>query len=296
MRLFVTGASGLVGRRLLAHAAAAETADIVALSRREQTPLAGVRWARGDLREPSLWRSQLGPGVVVAHLAAATGAAAAAEMHAVNAEATHRLVAACEATGVAGLLFVSSIAARFAEDLDYPYAASKRAAEAHVRAAALPTRIVRPTMVLGPGSPILARLRTLACAPRPIVIGSGRARVQPLGADALGAELAHQLLAPAAFGGQTCEIGGPRVLTIEELLHRVREAAGRPPARAVRLPHALLRALVAGARAVLGHRLPLHPGQLASFVRDGVAEPGPAGEPPIATPGPFEPLLAAEAG
>jgi len=74
--LVVTGASGFVGRRLLARVAGRYD-RIAALSRSVQPPLAGVPWVQGDIREPAGWEHFLDATTDVAHLAAATGGASA---------------------------------------------------------------------------------------------------------------------------------------------------------------------------------------------------------------------------
>jgi nucleoside-diphosphate-sugar epimerase len=271
--LFVTGASGFVGRRLLAGIPAGRYARVTALSRGAPAPAAGVTWVRGDVRDPASWASHLDADTDVAHLAAATGKADAATHHAVNADGTAALLRACERARVGGLLFVSSIAAKFPDDSHYPYARAKREAEALVRASGLPHLVVRPTIVLGPGSPILDALRRLAGLPAVAAIGGGRARVQPVHVDDLATMLAR-LLERRAFDGTTVECGGPEVLTMADLLVRVRRGMGKPAAPVVRLPYGPMRAAAIAATMVLGRRAPLTAGQLSSFVHDGVIEPG----------------------
>ena len=169
---------------------------------------------------------------------------------------------------------MSSIAARFPDDSRYPYATAKRDAEALVRAGKVPFVIVRPTIVLGPGSPILNRLRGLAGGPVIAAIGGGKARVQPVDVSDLAAGLA-QLLERRAFDGATLEFGGPEVLTMAELLVRVRSTMGKPPARIVAIPYLPIRATLIAIDALLLGRSPVRAGQLTSFVQDGVAEPNP---------------------
>ncbi len=270
--LFVTGASGFVGRRLLARIPPGRYERIVALSRRTREAAPGVTWLLGDVRDASTWRQHLTPSTDVAHLAAATGGASATEHRAVNAQGTEALVRACERARVGGLLFVSSIAARFPEDPRHPYATAKREAEVIVRASHLPFTIVRPTIVLGRGSPVLERLRSLAGGPVVAVIGQGTARVQPIDVEDLAGALAL-LLERRTFDGATRELGGPDVLTMEQLLVQVRAALGRPAARVVHVPYGPMRGGLIALEAILGGRSPVAAGQLTSFVENSVAEP-----------------------
>jgi hypothetical protein len=69
------------------------------------------------------------------------------------------------------------------------------------------------------------------------------------------------------------EVGGPEVLTFAELLIRIRRACGRRGGRQLSIPIGPARALLNLAGRVAGGLLPLHAGQLAPFVIDGVAAP-----------------------
>jgi NADH dehydrogenase len=274
--LFITGASGFVGRHLLARVDG-RYGRVVALSRTPQPPAVGVTWVQGDVQDSARYASFLNAETDIVHLAAATGGASASVHRAVNAEGTEELVKAAERARVGGLLFVSSIAARFPDDPHYPYATAKREAEVIVRAGKVAFVIVRPTIVLGRGSPILDKLRALAGGPVIAAIGGGRARVQPVDVADLAGALA-QLLERRAFDGTTLEFGGPEVLTMAELLVRVRAAMGKPPARIMAMPYAPMRGGLIAMEALLFGRSPVSAGQLTSFVQDGVAEPNPLWE------------------
>lgn len=276
--IFVTGASGFVGRRLLP-ALARLGQPVVALDRGgslappDLPP--GVAVCRGDLLAPETYAGALRGCDVVVHLAAATGKASAADHLRVNAEGTAALVAACQRAGVGRFLFVSSIAVTFADQTGYHYAAAKTAAEAAVRTAGLRVAIVRPTMVFGEGSPVETALAKLALLPVVVVPGTGRVRVQPVHVDDLVACLT-EIIERDRFPGDVLALGGPDVLDIAALLQAIRVARGRGPGRILRLPLGLLRgpALVAE-RAGLSAVLPVTAGQLASFANDSTAAPVP---------------------
>ncbi|HEY2804493.1 MAG TPA: NAD-dependent epimerase/dehydratase family protein [Gemmatimonadales bacterium] len=270
--LFVTGGSGFIGRRFLSQIPAGRYRRIVALSRRPQLAMDGVTWVQGDLASAAPWKQFLDDTTDVAHFAAATGAVSAAVHRAVNADGTETLVRACERARAAGLLFVSSIAARYPEDAHYPYATSKREAEAIVRGSVVPFVIVRPTIVLGDGAPILGRLRSLAGGPVITVIGDGLARVQPIDVDDVAAAVTL-LLERRAFDGGTRELGGPEVLTMEKLLGRIRHSLGKARARVVHLPYGPARGGLIVAEALLGGRSPVSAGQLTAFVQNSEAQP-----------------------
>ncbi|MDH5515619.1 MAG: NAD(P)H-binding protein, partial [Gammaproteobacteria bacterium] len=158
--LFLTGASGFLGSRLLAQLDPAKFSSITLLCRSEPVlpqPLreaANVRVVRAALDEVDAYAGFLGAGSIVVHLAAVTGKADRAAYYTVNTQATGKLIEACTQAGVAGFLFVSSIAVSFKDRQGYHYADSKAQAEQLLMNSALPWCILRPTIILGEGSPI----------------------------------------------------------------------------------------------------------------------------------------------
>jgi nucleoside-diphosphate-sugar epimerase len=275
----ITGASGFVGRRLvqLARAHAADRTvvllvrDPAALS--ELQPLPGTwRVVRADLAAGTIAPGAIPPGAVVVHLAAATGRLAPAVMRAVNVEGTRTLLEASRAAGASHMVFVSSIAAAFADRRWYPYAEAKREGEAMVRASGIPFTIVRPTMVLGDGSPVQEGLERLALGAAPIVLGSGRVQLQPVHVDDLAAFLLALALAPEP-AAEAVEVGGATRASMRQVLAAMRAAHGRPARRVVGVPLAPIRRMLALAESLLGGRLPVTAGQMASFVNDSVATP-----------------------
>jgi nucleoside-diphosphate-sugar epimerase len=281
--LFLTGASGFVGRRVVGALAAAGHADVRLLARdpaRLPTPLpAGWRAVRGTLSDPAAWQAALPGCAGVLHLAASTGKASRREHFAVNRDGTAALLAAAERAGVRRFLLVSSVAAGYSDRRWYHYAESKAAAEALVRRSAMEHLIVRPTLVLGPGSPLLASLGRLALLPVPLRFGAGRVEVQPIHGDDL-AELLVAALALERWDGRIITAGGPQALPIRELLAAIRRARGRAPRAPLALPLGPLRALLGTLEPLLRPVLPFTAGQLAFFANPAVvAEPLPPGLP-----------------
>jgi nucleoside-diphosphate-sugar epimerase len=179
--ILVTGAAGFVGRRLVG-AFATRGESVIALDRvaASQTQDEGVTPVVADLLDPASYESLLAGVDCVIHLAAVTGKARLAAFQRVNVEATKALIAACERAGVRRLVLMSSIAVTYKARQHYPYAESKIAAEAAAQGSKLETVIVRPTMILGPGSPIEAALSRLARLPATPVFGDGKRLVEPV--------------------------------------------------------------------------------------------------------------------
>lgn len=278
--LCLTGASGFIGRRVLARLAALGATDVTLLlrdpSRRPVEMLASWRSARVDLSGASIPERTIPEGALVLHLAATTGAADARSMQRVNVDGTARLLDAAATAGARRFVFVSSVAAGYADQRWAPYAASKRAAEKLVSAARIPHTIVRPTMVFGRGSPNQRALARLATLPVPMLPGQGNVRVQPIHVDDLANALLYVARASAA-SGDIVTVGGPSVVTMRELYAAMRRAERLTPRQPLGLPLELMRRTLAALGRVVGSRLPVSAGQFTAFANDAVAGPPPPG-------------------
>lgn len=191
----VTGATGFIGRHVV-RALIEEGYTVRALARRlpaaEQFEDDSISWVLGSLSDDAALKSLVKGAVAVVHGAGAIRASSRDEFFAVNADATRRLaeIAAGESTPPR-FVHLSSLAAR--EPRLSPYAASKRAGEQALRAlqGRIPTVILRPPAVYGPGD--LETLRIFQMAARGFVLRPmvARARTSLVhGADVAGAVMA----------------------------------------------------------------------------------------------------------
>ena len=271
--VFVTGGAGFVGARLLT-ALAAAGCRVVALDRSGRLArLQSCEVVKGDLLDPATYRDALATCDTVVHLAAATGNASREQHHRVNADGAKLLVEEARRAGVTRFLFVSSIAVTFPNLEGYHYAQAKARAESTVRESGLRFLIVRPTMILGPGAPILASLGKLAMLPMAVLPGSGRAQVEPIHVDDVTSTIVAAVETDA-FNGQSIAVGGPERISMESLLRRLRQARLGKPGPLIRIPLPLLQIPLKVAESIgLGGLLPITAGQLSSFRFDGVGGP-----------------------
>jgi nucleoside-diphosphate-sugar epimerase len=273
--IFLTGASGFLGGRLLASLEAGASQRVVCLRRKTPTPVGGyaanVEFVRGDLVDREAYAAALAGCGTVVHLAAATGKQSPAGYWRVNRDGTEALVLEARRAGVRRFLHVSTIAVKFADQSRYYYAQSKQQAEAIVAHSGMRFAIVRPTLILGRGSQVLEGLSRLAALPVVPVFGDGITPVQPIFVEDL-ASCVKAMLDEDLFDGQTVEIGGPEVLTIEDLLRRVRKARGAGEAHVMHLPARPIAAVLAWIEPLLGPVLPFTAGQLASFTNAGTVD------------------------
>lgn len=280
-RIFLTGATGVVGRALLQRLAGDKRSagkgmpTVLALSRNVSAfPEPGVKAVHGRLSEPDGWRGALEGVTEVIHMAALTGKAKASEFERVNVEGTRTLIEECRCAGVRRFLFVSSIAAKYPELEAYPYGRSKREAERVVRESGLEWAIVRPTIVMSRRAKIWHTLEGLAGLPLVPLFGTGQVRIQPIHADDL-AECLQTWLEERAYDRGEYDLGGPEVLTFRDFLARIHRRKRGRQARFLRLPGKSAIALLTPVERLLLPVLPMTAGQFYAFVYDSTAQPNP---------------------
>jgi uncharacterized protein YbjT (DUF2867 family) len=199
LKLAVTGGTGFVGGRLIELALAAGH-EVRALTRRPQQDREGVTWVEGALDRPdSLDRLVKGADAVI-HVAGVINARDLAGFEAGNVTGTAAVVAASEKAGIGRFVHVSSLAAR--EPKLSIYGATKAGSEALVTASAIPSAIVRPPAVYGPGDK--ETLELFRMAKRGFVLLPPEGRLSLIHVDDLG-RLLLALADPNAPNGLVVE-------------------------------------------------------------------------------------------
>jgi NADH dehydrogenase len=191
-----------------------------------------------------------------------------------NVEATRTLLDAAKNSGVSRVLHISTIAVTIHDTSNYPYAASKKTAEAIVQESGLRYTILRPTIVIGPQSPVLSGLYKLATAPFIPLFGGGTARIQPVDVEDL-AGIMHGVVREDWFENQVVDVGGPSSLTMKELLTRIRIESGREAALSLPVPIWSVAPFLGLLEGFMLPLLPFTSGQLKAFASDGVASKHP---------------------
>jgi len=185
----------------------------------------------------------------------------------IHGNAPGALAKASAAAGAAHFVHLSAIGA----DRDSPslYARSKAAGEVGVRQNFPTATILRPSVVFGPEDGFFNRFAAMAYLPfMPVV--SGDTRFQPIYVCDVADAVAAALLRPDAQG-KTYELGGPRVMTMREVLRFILDTTRRRKAM-LDMPMGLMRW-----QAGLLQRLPnpmLTRDQLLLLERDNVAAEG----------------------
>lgn len=268
MKVLLVGATGFVGRHLLAALCAAGH-QVLATSRQPQPPgLPGVQWRLLDLAQlashPECFEFPHDIDLLIN--AAGLLDSDAAVLSLIQDAGTRALFDQAAQHHVA-VLQISALGA--GEQADVAFLASKAAADQYLLGLGVPAVVLRPSLVLGAGgasSGWLARL-----SPWPLIpLLDLKARLQPLHVDDLcGAVLA--LLRRWPQQSQVLALVGPETLTLAQLVDKLRAAQGWGPARYVKVP-----AWLACAGAWLGDRLgwrALSRQSLRMAQRDNLADP-----------------------
>lgn len=153
LRVAITGASGFIGRQLLA-TLATRSHQLRLLSRRPVELDGQAEIVRGSLDDGSALAALVEGADVVVHIAGIVRSSNRGDFARINAAATERLAGLAAAAGCRRFLLVSSLAARRPEVSRY--ARSKRQAEELAAKALAGERlvIVRPPAVYGPGDTV----------------------------------------------------------------------------------------------------------------------------------------------
>ncbi len=196
--------------------------------------------------------------------------------HAMHVDASRRIAEASAAAGVERLVQMSAIGASPESESDY--ALSKAAAEMAVREVKPDAVIIRPSVVFGAGDDFLNKFARMAqYAPALPLIGGGQTQFQPVHVGDV-AEAIARTVERADAAGRTFELGGPTVVTFEDVLKLVLRETYRSRGL-LPLPFFAARALgsLAQLTAFVGIKPPLTHDQVVMLETDNVVAPGAEG-------------------
>lgn len=264
MRPLITGATGFVGRALVARLGADGVACKVAVRRRALFPSDVTQAETGEIGPATRWADALSGVDVVVHLAARvhvmqeTASDPLADFRRVNVQGTLQLARAAASSGARRFVYLSSVKVNGehtsvgqpfrADDEPRPadaYAVSKMEAEAGLRMLARETGlevvIIRPPLVYGPGvkANFATMMRWLARGV-PLPLGSLRNQRSLVALDNL-VDLIVVCMGHPAAANRTFMASDGDDLSTTELLQRLGAALGRP-ARLLPVPPAVLKA------------------------------------------------------
>jgi uncharacterized protein YbjT (DUF2867 family) len=246
VKILVTGGTGFVGSRIV-HALRAEGRDVRALVRRPErgAHLAslGVELATGDVTDPASLAAAADGCTHVVHLVAILKGKPH-DFERVMTRGTQNVIAAAKGAGIERFVLMSALGTTVTTKDVVPYFGAKFAMEQDTIMSGLEYTIFRPSFVFGRGGALATFMKQVRYSPIVTVIGSGKQRVQPIWIDDVAEHFARALDTPAA-ANKTFEIGGPDIVTWDELYRTIAKVLGKRRALA-HIPASLARS---GARA-----------------------------------------------
>ena len=237
MKVFLTGATGFVGKhmleRLLAEGYAVraalrglpgQTARLVARSQ----PLGrkdDFEWVHGDIAEGTRLDEGMQGCDAVIHLVGIIVEKGTNTFERVHHLGTRNVVGAAKRTGIKRFVHMSAVGVR--ADGVAAYQTTKWKGEEEVRHSGIPFCILKPSLIFGEGDGFVTQMMaTMRSAPllRPVP-GDGRPKFRPIAVEDVTTCFARALTYEAATN-QTVDLGGADELTLNEVLAEIARCAG----------------------------------------------------------------------
>jgi NADH dehydrogenase len=228
VKILVTGGTGFVGPRIV-HALRAEGRDVRALVRRPESGAhlasLGVELVTGDVTDSASLAAAADGCTHVIHLVAILKGKPD-DFERVMTRGTQNVIAAAKGAGIERFVLMSALGTTVATKDVVPYFGAKFAMEHDTVASGLEYTIVRPSFVFGRGGALATFMKQVRYSPVVSVIGSGKGRIQPIWIDDVAEHFARALDTPAA-ANKTFEIGGPDIVTWDELYRTIARVLGK---------------------------------------------------------------------
>jgi NADH dehydrogenase len=239
MKVFLTGATGFVGRNILKRLLA-EGHSVRALVREPEEAGAlkaeKVELMAGDVAEGAgLDQGMQGCDAAI-HLVGIIVEKGKNTFERVHHLGTRNVVEAAKRMGLKRMVHMSALGAR--ADGAAKYQTTKWKGEEEVRGSGIRYCILRPSLIFGKGDGFVTQMmNTMRSAPlfRPVP-GDGKPKFRPVSIDDVTACFVHALTTEAATN-QTVKLGGADELTLNEVLAEIARCAGvRKPAVHIPMP------------------------------------------------------------
>lgn len=230
LTVLVTGASGFVGSHL-ARALVDHSHRVRAMTRKPESYSGSGEPVAGDVTDPASLEAAL-EGVDVAYYF--VHSLESDDFEAKDAAAARAFGSACAATGVRQIVYLGGLGSD-GEDLS-PHLRSRREVERLLGEAGVPVTVLRAAIVVGHGGISWEMTRQLVGnLPMMLTPPWVSTRTQPIALEDVVRYLVGVLDHPEATG-RTFEIGGPEVLSYEDMLRRTSQIANGRDVPVVEVP------------------------------------------------------------
>ena len=188
-------------------------------------PLATVgQWGavRADVADADAVRRAVDASSAVINLAGTFSGS----LQATHVDGARNIAEAARDAGAQSLVHISAIGAD--SKSESVYGRTKGEGEKAVRDAFPGATIIRPSVVFGPEDNLTNRLAALSRLPMLPVVAAER-RFRPVYVKDVAKAIAMAALDPRTHGGNSYELGGPQVMTMEDIYAVCARTAGREP-------------------------------------------------------------------
>jgi uncharacterized protein YbjT (DUF2867 family) len=227
--ILVTGGTGFVGPKIV-HALRARDLPVRCLVRERARGKTLESWgcelAEGDVTDADSVRRAVAGCDTVVHLVAIIQGKPA-DFERIMTGGTRNMLTAAREAGARRFVLMSALGTEEPTEDSVPYFRTKWEMEQAVKASELPYTIFRPSFVFGKDGGVLPTFMRLArVAPVTPIIGPGTQRSQPIWVENVASYFARAVDLPEAEN-RTFELGGPDVVTWNELYDRIKRAVGK---------------------------------------------------------------------
>ncbi len=234
-RVVIVGGSGFIGSAIANRLCEAGIRVLIPTRRRSRAGhvllLPNVEVVEADVHDPAALANLFAGADAVINtvgvLHSRSGTPFGPDFARAHVELPQKIVAACRAAGVPGLVHISALGA----SIDGPseYQRSKAAGELAIHAAGadIAWTILRPSVVFGRGDSFLNLFAGLARSLPVLPLAGAGCRFQPVYVEDVAEAVWQSLIRPQA-AGQTFELAGPTVYTLRQLVEYVSALVGKP--------------------------------------------------------------------
>jgi len=220
VRVVVFGASGVIGRAVLAELA--HRAEVVAVSRTSREPQDGVVWASADATDPAAVDLVLRRDDVVVYLVHSLGTE---DFEEIDRRAADTVAAAAARAGVRQIVYLGGLGAT--RDAESAHLRSRAETAERLSAGPVPVTTLRAGMVVGAGSAAFETIRALVDRlPAMICPRWVSTPTQPIALRDVVAYIAGVCGHEAALG-RSFDIAGPEVMTYRAMIERIARLRGK---------------------------------------------------------------------
>ncbi len=277
MKIVVAGGTGLLGRAISsALLDAGHEVTVASRSQDRNDPIdPRARWVRADVTDPSTLAPALaGADAIVDAVqfpnSPVENPKKGLTFERIDLGGTKNLVDGAKTAGVPRFIGISGVGA--AEDAKYHWLRFKWAEEEHIKRSGVPFTILRGSWIYGPRDVSLNRFLGFArFLPFIPIVGDGKTKINALFIDDLAAHVVAAVERDD-LRGRIFEIGGPDILTMDQVVRAALAAAGKKRLL-VHQPVWLMKAVASVAQHVPGR--PLTPDAIDFITMDGIADNGP---------------------